>query len=226
MAESTRPDWLTPSAVALVAANLVPVYSVLFFGWDVFVVVFLFWLENVVVGIFNVLRIICAQPADPVGCVAKAFGVPFFCFHYGMFTAIHGVFVFALFGGEAHVPEGLPTPAFVWHEVTGRHLVIPFLALAASHAFSFAYNYIGKGEYRTANIGQLFIRPYGRVVVLHVAIIGGGFVIMLLGAPVLGLLLLVLLKIGMDVAAHRREHRRMAPVAGEAQPPAETESGT
>jgi hypothetical protein len=214
MAESERPDWLTPSAVALVAANLVPVYGVLFLGWDVFVVVFLFWLENVVVGFFNVLRIICAQPGGLAGCAVKAFCSAFFCFHYGMFTAIHGAFVFVIFAGEAHAPMGLPTPAFVWHEVTARHLVIPLLALAASHGFSFAYNYIGNGEYRTAAFKELFERPYSRVVVLHITIVVGGFPVMLLGSPVPGLLLLVALKIGMDLAAHRREHRKMAPVAG------------
>jgi hypothetical protein len=54
-------------------------------------------------------------------------------------------------------------------------------------------------------------QPYARVVVLHLTIIGGGFLVMALGAPVLGLLLLVVLKIGVDLAAHLREHSILQP---------------
>lgn len=206
MDEIGRPAWLTPSTGTLIAANMLPVYGVLFLGWDVFPVVLLFWLENVVIGVLNVVRIVCAQPRDPTLWVGKVFAVPFFCFHYGMFTAVHGVFVFAIFGGKAYEPRGLPTPAFVWGALNGLHLAVPFLALAASHAFSFAWNYIGKGEYRQASIGKLFAQPYGRVVLLHLVLILGGVLVMALGSPVPGLLLLVLLKIAMDVLAHLREH--------------------
>jgi len=50
------------------------------------------------------------------------------------------------------------------------------------------------------------IQPYGRVVVLHVAIIGGGFLILLVGAPSAALALLILLKIGLDVLMHVKQN--------------------
>ena len=53
---------LSPSALVLVAANLVPLAGVLFFGWSVFSTLLLFWVENVIVGAFNVLRMLVAQP--------------------------------------------------------------------------------------------------------------------------------------------------------------------
>jgi hypothetical protein len=214
MTQGKRPEWLTPSVVALIAANLLPVYGVLFMGWDTFAIVFLFWLENVIVGAFNVLRIICARPGDPVGCAGKLGAIPFFCVHYGIFCAVHGVFVFALFGHGAYEPRGLPTPGFIWNAISAEHLTIPALALAGSHGFSFLFNYIGNGEYRTARIKKLFGQPYARVVVLHIAIIFGGFLTMALGSPVFGLLLLVLLKIGVDIGAHSLEHRKMGAQAG------------
>jgi hypothetical protein len=210
IAGAGKPEWLTPSSVALIAANLLPVYGVLFLGWDVFPVVLLFWLENVVIGVLNVLRIACVQPQEPAFWVGKVFIIPFFCFHYGMFTAVHGVFVFALFGGNAFEPRGLPTPAFVWSAIRQLHVTLPFLALAASHAFSFAWNYIGKGEYRRTSVQKLFTQPYGRIVVLQLVLIFGGFLVMALGSPLAGMLLLVVLKIVMDARAHLREHRREA----------------
>jgi len=41
---------VTPSLAALVIANAIPLVGVLFLGWTVFPLVFLYWLENVVVG--------------------------------------------------------------------------------------------------------------------------------------------------------------------------------
>ena len=45
---------MTPSLAALVIANAIPLVGVLFLGWTVFPLVLLYWLENVVVGGFNV----------------------------------------------------------------------------------------------------------------------------------------------------------------------------
>lgn len=52
-----------PSVLALTAANLIPVVGVLWLGWQVFALLLLFWLENVVVGAFTVLRMLAARPA-------------------------------------------------------------------------------------------------------------------------------------------------------------------
>jgi hypothetical protein len=79
------------------------------------------------------------------------------------------------------------------------------LALAASHIYSFAINYVGAGEYRRADASQLLFQPYGRVVVLHVTILGGAFILALMKSPVGGLVLLVVLKTAMDAFAHLRE---------------------
>jgi hypothetical protein len=52
------------SAWALVAANALPLFGVLFFGWDTFSIVFLYWVENVIIGAINVLKMIACDP-DP-----------------------------------------------------------------------------------------------------------------------------------------------------------------
>ncbi|MCK4284269.1 MAG: hypothetical protein KAX44_08130 [Candidatus Brocadiae bacterium] len=200
-------SWLTPSVAVLVVANLVPLYGVLFQGWQVFPIVLLFWVENIIVGVFFVLRLLTVRPQEPIGWIAKLFLVPFFVFHYGMFTTVHGVFVFALFGREMAGPGASVGTALALSAVGKYHLAAAVVALALSHGFSYAWNYLGKGEYRRANIGALMARPYGRVVVLHLAIIGGGFLLMALNSPVAGLVLLLVLKVGLDIAAHRREHR-------------------
>jgi len=203
--------WQSPSVVMLVIANLVPLVGVIFLGWEVFPLMLLFWLENVMVGALNAVKMLLAGGPAPIQ-IAKVFMVPFFCVHYGMFTMVHGVFVFALFGKRQHMSSGLfPSFDLVWGTLEQQHLLLGVVVLVASHVFSFCWNYLYKGEFRNANMQRLMMQPYGRIVVLHIAIIGGGFLILALGSPTAALALLVLLKIFLDVAAHAREHSLARP---------------
>ena len=97
--EISARDWQRSSVIALLMANLVPAIGVLFLGWETFLLMFLFWCENVIVGAYNVLKMLLASPDSPTSWAGKLFIIPFFCVHYGMFTFVHGVFVVALFGG-------------------------------------------------------------------------------------------------------------------------------
>lgn len=206
-----REAWRRPSVVALVAANLVPLGGVLFLGWEVFPLVLLFWSENLIVGFFNVLKMALASGEESLAWPLKAILIPFFCFHYGMFCLVHGVFVMALFGGSGGGPPGaFRGVSSIWTAAGQWGLGWAMLALLASHGFSFGVNYVGNGEYRRAKAGDLMAAPYGRIAVLHVAIIAGGFLVMVLRTPVLGLLLLVGGKILLDVRAHVRERQRFA----------------
>ena len=44
------------AVAALILANLVPLAGVLWFGWDVWGVLIIYWLENGIFGLFNVLK--------------------------------------------------------------------------------------------------------------------------------------------------------------------------
>ena len=46
-----------PSIFILILANSLPLLGILFFSWDVFSLLFLYWLETIVIGFFNVLKI-------------------------------------------------------------------------------------------------------------------------------------------------------------------------
>ncbi|QEG35531.1 DUF6498-containing protein [Bythopirellula goksoeyrii] len=141
---------------------------------------------------------------------SKLFFVPFFIFHYGMFCFVHGVFVFSLLGRADDMPFGGPLelgPHFLkqlWHE----NLLWAVLALAASHLYSYFTNFLYRGEYRRVTVQQLMFQPYGRIVVMHVAILLGAFLIVALGSPVWMLVILIIGKTLMDVGLHlaEREH--------------------
>ena len=194
------------SAWVLVAANLVPLAGVLLWNWSVFALIALFWMENVIVGVLFALRMLLADPRDPALWAAKVFLVPFFCFHYGMFTGVHGLFVFGLFGGKAYDPHGLQVLEPALRAAQDLGLWLPLAALLASHGFSFLWNYLWRGEFRRAKLTELMAKPYGRVVVLHMAIILGAIGTLALGSPLWALLVLLALKIGLDLKAHLKEH--------------------
>jgi hypothetical protein len=216
-------DVLTSIPVlALLAANVIPLVGVLFLKWNAFYIVLLYWAENLAVGFYNVLKMAFVKVKHPAEHLGKLFMIPFFIIHYGGFTAIHGFFVLAIFKQADSEPIN---PQHAWpcflvfvqllfNVVKHIMLTIPptvrlgVLSLFASHGVSFIYNYLIKGEYTRTNIHDLMGQPYARVVVMHITILGGGFLSMALGSPAALLLILVLLKTAIDVKFHLREHKK------------------
>ena len=195
------------SVLVLILANMVPVIGVFALGWKVFPIMLLFWSENVVIGFFNVLKMLTVRDRREGRSGINVFLVLFFMVHYGMFTMAHGVFVVVLFGGKNVSPEQLFHVAFFARYILKEHLVLPFLSIFISHAFSFVWNYLYRGEYKRTEISRLMTQPYGRIVLLHIGLIFGGMLVTALGSTLYGLLLIITLKIAMDIPLHLREHR-------------------
>lgn len=191
---------LALSTAALVLANLVPLAGALLGIWSTYELILLFWAENVVIGLFNLGRM------ATVGVLHQEYAIvvlmAFFCVHYGMFTYVHGIFVVAMLG-----PGGMELEQAALELLEPDGLLLPLLALVASHGVSFVVNFLRGGEWRKIDMGRLMMGPYARVVILHLVIIFGGMLALSLGAPIAALAFLVVLKIGVDVVAHRREHR-------------------
>ena len=196
------------SAYVLLATNAIPLVGVVLHNWTVFQVLLLYWSENVVVGGFNVLRMLAAQPKSEITWAGKLFLIPFFIVHYGMFTFVHGMFVLALFGGATRL-GGLSSHTLL-DAVRGAGLTVPVAALVASHGFSFFHNYLAGGEYSRVLLPQLMFQPYGRIVVLHLTVLLGGFLVTALGSPVAAIVLLVGLKTAIDLGAHLKERVKLS----------------
>ncbi|MEM7698052.1 MAG: DUF6498-containing protein, partial [Verrucomicrobiota bacterium] len=156
------------TSLVLVLANLIPLYGVFAWEWRVFDIVLVYWIENLIVGLFNVARILFARapagaPGGPRGCLA-----PFFVVHYGIFCTVHGVFVFTLLGGGS-------SPSDIEQELVSGWLGLSVAALFISHLVSFVFNFLIRGEGRDRAPAQQMFAPYGRIVVLHLAILFGAF---------------------------------------------------
>ena len=219
----TEKRYITLPLLLLVLANLVPVFGVLYLHWDVGAIVVLYWTENLVVGVYNLLKMLVTGGTAALGTLL------FFCVHYGGFCAIHGLFVLELtqFAGEisSELPvASWPGPLVVVQKILyfGQQILAAAppefgwacIALLLSHGASFLLLFIGQREYRHTSVDALMAAPYKRIVLLHVAVIIGGFMVVELGQPLGLLLALVALKIGMDIMLHNRAHRAIS-AAGE-----------
>jgi hypothetical protein len=201
----------------LVAVNLLPVLGVLFLDWDVAALVLLYWAENLVLGFYTLLRMLIKSPLGGLGMGA------FFILHYGGFCAGHGIFILLMLyshefdpvAGEAW-PVFLVMPQMLWNVLLESLTLVPSAwlvalgALFVSHGGSFVMNFLLGPEREQTTLGRLMGAPYGRIIILHVAILLGGFGAMALGEPLIVLLALVVLKTIMDYKLHLREHEAYA----------------
>ncbi|TWT90972.1 hypothetical protein Mal64_13710 [Pseudobythopirellula maris] len=207
------------SVWTLLAANLLPLLGVLLFGWRTFDVVLLYWLENVVIGVVNVLKLaVLWPPGRPIAStLAKLFCIPFFVFHYGFFCVGHGLFLISLLGerGQLLADESSGQKlegvfgelAHTLQDEVSAWQLVSIALLAMSHLVSFFTNFIGRGEFRRTGVKAQMFKPYGRIIVLHIAILVGGVIAMKLGSPVYVLVVMVVGKTLLDLALHLASHR-------------------
>ena len=199
------------SIIALVASNGVTLLGVLYWGWKLEDILILAWAENLVIGFWNIPRFfLCAKPKGSTIGRAIHLGSRvsmclFFIVHYGMFTFVHGIFIRG-FVESGHRSHGTDSNFF---DLLGmvRPLQIAFLAIVASHGVSFFYNFLWREEYKQVGLSQVMLRPYLRIVVVHVTIILGGMLATALGSTLPVLVVLLVLKTIVDLFAHRFEHR-------------------
>lgn len=179
--------------ILLVAANLVPLLGVIFLGWSVASVLVVYWVESVVIGILNLPRILATDGS--MG--GKIFICGFFTVHYGMFAVGHAVFLGSLFDAGPVFAQLLEFGGLFWTA----------LGLGFSHLISL-FMRLSRREFAGKTANKQMSEPYGRVMVMHAVVLLGGIGLQIFGEPMLAILLLIILKTGLDIAAHRRETQR------------------
>lgn len=201
------------SPIVLIAANVFPLIGVFLWNWDAAAIVIFYWSENLIIGALTLVKMLHCS------LIFGWFGGAFFLIHYGGFCAVHGMLAASLMGldiGEPFDEIGLPF-FLVFVElligvVRGILAAAPadwiwgFIAIAVSHTFSTMINYFGRREYVDQTTQKLMMAPYRRIVVLHLAILFGGWGVVALGSPLPLLVILIVGKTMLDLRMHLREH--------------------
>lgn len=184
----TPADWLP-----LVISNSIPLIGVLFFDWSIGHIIILYWIENLVLGFWNVPRILFAG-----AYVNKLKNLPlaiFFLVHYGIFCFVHGIFIVGLiafserdsFNSADDVSEIATTVV----SYASLGLIVAIISMFLSTGWDLIKNYIANGEYKKWSIGRAMTYPYAHIIVVHIAIFAGAFGAILLGAPLALLIALI-----------------------------------
>lgn len=210
--------------LAAIALNLIPVVGVLFWGWSAFALIILYWLENVIIGVRTLASMVATAVVGRKGAVSlgiAAFYFFFFTVHYGMFCFGHGVFVMAMFsgamtGGGFYGDSIIDLGGAVSQLLASQsNLTIGLLSIVLWQVVQLVL-FLVRGDAARTSPQELMSSPYPRIMILHVTIIFGGFVLMLLNQPLGGLLVLTLVKMAFDVSEARKQDVK-APVGAPTQ---------
>lgn len=187
--------------IGILGANSLPIFGVIFLGWNVSDLMFMYWWESVVVGIFTLCKI--SKNEFPIDAsrrmllwgkekpLSRSNYLQMFSLHYGLFTAIHGLIVWVLFLRD-------------WTWSSG--VLVSMLVLGMTHGLSFVSNYLYKGEYLRVSLDQLMWAPYARVLVMQMTVLCVGMIVSVGGSTMVGLLVLSVCKLIADLAGHLFEH--------------------
>lgn len=183
---------LTLPVMFLIGANLIPLIGVLFWGWSVGSVLLIYWIESIIIGILNIPRIWASE--GKAG--EKLFTSMFFSVHYGAFAIAHLVFLVNLFGAGEPLASITSGGAIMWTAIS----------FFISHFISLLMR-LYRREFKGSTPSVQLFAPYGRVMIMHIVVLFGAFLIEFLGSPIYAVVLLVILKTLIDLAAHLREGR-------------------
>ena len=185
------------SAWSLAASNLVTLGFALKEHWSLTTVMFIYWGQNIIIGILNFFRILSLElpPSKPEVPAKFAFGAKlfiacFFAVHYGFFHFGYYSFLRPHFSGQDSI-----------------FIMSSLFIFLCHHVFSFFYNF--QDDRQSWDLGRLMFYPYQRIIPMHLTIIFGTVPMMIFRgqlAEQLVLAFFLLLKTWVDLKMHLMEH--------------------
>jgi hypothetical protein len=216
------------TVLSLVAVNVLTIVLALAEGWSLGTVIFIYWFQSVIIGVFTVLKLLSIDTDDLLSRIpasassgdaappalfsryGRFFLAGFFALHYGLFH--FGYYTFLVDFGFA----GSLSP---W---TNPDVLIACALFFGNHLYSFLY-YRRRDDSPPStadSLQELFLTPYARIVPMHVTIMAAGFasiVFMAAGFDATPLLLVLFLglKTYVDVRMHLGKHGGWGAYGGE-----------
>ncbi|MGC1122656.1 MAG: DUF6498-containing protein [Candidatus Methanofastidiosia archaeon] len=179
----------------LLFSNGVTIFYALAETWSLLTLMVIYWVQSVIIGGFNVGRILSLQefstegftmndqPVPPTGETKRQVAT-FFSLHYGFFHFIYGVFL-ATQAGYVGI----------------QYVAVGSVIFLVDHFFSFKYNR-ERDRKKIQNIGRLMFFPYARILPMHLVIIAFGVI----SSGTLPLVVFLALKTLADLVMHAVEH--------------------
>lgn len=204
-------------AALIVVTNVIPLVGMFAFGWDLFPVLLLYWLETCAIGVFTLVKIMLALPgyrpvpgrsvrywrqgkdssqsASTTEVKRKWAIPPTFVLIYGGMMLMYGAFIISLIGGKQSAAAALESLS-----VFPGGVVLVVSALCVEHAVAAYFDFFGGPAWARSDPIFHFIRIFpGRFLLLHMVVILGGVATHLFSLPRLTMVLFIVLKLCGDL---------------------------
>lgn len=208
---------LTGSDLFIIAANLVPLYGVLFLNWDAAVMFLVYCLETVIVGIFNILKMAALNLFVRSNDDGLYFGekrplggwflVLFFILHYGIFVFVQTQIFFHA-GSYIDDNDFIVSYSKVFDKL-GKDGKLVLLIFMISYTLQTLYEFVLMKEYKTISMSRLMFQPYGRIFIQQFVVILGSMILTLGGGKIF-MLVFVLVKIIFEVYINFDQYLQVA----------------
>lgn len=215
MIKPLKRDFYDISVIALLAVNIIPLFGVLFFDWDTFLIAILYCSENVIIIFYTALKIAflgVLQPSGRHGSKTPSrinlflSEIPFFLAKYCAFAFFHFVIILSLFNKSDRF-------LYDWQEWKLANLQpemkTAFMALFISHGISFVHNFLLKREFASVHVSFLMKAPDKRVGLMHAAVLIGVIFSSFLGSPAPFVVMIIILKTFIDLVLHLSTHKKI-----------------
>ena len=175
--------------ITLVAIGEIEAYAVLF-GY---------FLETIVIGIFNCVKMYASSKHNDRGIAVYKY-ILFFIVHYGFFIAVQSIFVFAFFSFDSDSfvkePFHLIENYIAIFNLEGMPLIM--IVLSVTQLIKYIFDFHVPKKYMKYKVKEIMFKPYLRIVIQQVAVIVAGFFIILSSGSVAAAILLILLRAIVD----------------------------
>ena len=200
--ENFRKGFTDHSTKSLIMSNLILIIIALIEDWELIIILFVYVIQSIIIGIFNMIRIISLKDFSVNGMQppstksTKTSTALFFGFHYNFFHFVYFMFVF---------PETYELLSNNLLEIIS--VIAMIILFLINHYYSFRYNK-ERDLKRKIKISKLMFLPYARIFPMHLTlfIAAATMDIGVVGSKI-ALLSFLLLKTAADVVMHVIEHR-------------------
>ena len=199
-----------PIILSGIFVDFLPVFAVLSFGWGAFELVFLYWIENLIIGVVTLVRILISGfgKGQISSAIRAVFIGSFFTIHYGGFCLAHGIALASLLGGMSS--DGM-TNENIGATVTGSSfdgLPIILGCIILWQIYMNVFEFFRRQEYLETDAQKEMFAPYGRIIVLHLGVFAGALALVQFGEPMMGVLALILFRVVIGIAVNSLLRRK------------------
>ncbi|MBP6659533.1 MAG: hypothetical protein KA174_02570 [Chitinophagales bacterium] len=197
----------------IIISNLFPLYGVLKFNWTIFSVVYIFWLEMLIVSTFLLLKILFSQGDSNATFASKLIlATKFFVFRTGIFF-FYLLFIVVFLGFLVTGKEDFKNAGiFQTMTLQDPFYKITLLNFVAFNLLEFLVQFLAIGDYKKSKPIDNFVLVDEHMIVVHVVVVLGSFLYEFVlksmkvnhhTAMIICVALFVLIKILVDIGKQR-----------------------